>query len=249
MRTNTTLVGSAALALALSAGAAAHADTVPLDQVFQEAVAGINNATAHGPGTLTETCTNCFGAGSSASGVATLPQPSVTSTINVTAASPNTNAQAVIDFYFYISGPIGSAATINITDHGMTAVANTSNFANAYLFGNFVGTLGQACSGGPCAGTASTFAVNGNYNVSINQEYVVELFSSVSAQLGSAGAQVGTPIFTVLTPGDQIFFSAGVQNGGSIAPGVPEPATWGMMLLGFVGLGFAFRRRVIGATA
>ena len=26
------------------------------------------------------------------------------------------------------------------------------------------------------------------------------------------------------------------------APGVPEPATWGMMLLGFVGLGFAFRQ-------
>jgi hypothetical protein len=27
-----------------------------------------------------------------------------------------------------------------------------------------------------------------------------------------------------------------------IATGVPEPATWGMMLLGFVGLGFAFRQ-------
>jgi PEP-CTERM motif len=25
--------------------------------------------------------------------------------------------------------------------------------------------------------------------------------------------------------------------------GVPEPATWGMMLLGFVGLGFAFRQQ------
>jgi hypothetical protein len=26
-------------------------------------------------------------------------------------------------------------------------------------------------------------------------------------------------------------------------PGVPEPSTWALMLLGFVGLGFAFRRR------
>jgi PEP-CTERM motif len=28
----------------------------------------------------------------------------------------------------------------------------------------------------------------------------------------------------------------------SVTPGVPEPATWAMMLLGFAGLGFAFRR-------
>jgi hypothetical protein len=27
-----------------------------------------------------------------------------------------------------------------------------------------------------------------------------------------------------------------------VTPAVPEPATWGMMLLGFVGLGFAFRQ-------
>lgn len=33
--------------------------------------------------------------------------------------------------------------------------------------------------------------------------------------------------------------------GGSLTPvaAVPEPATWGMMLLGFIGLGFAFRQR------
>jgi hypothetical protein len=31
-------------------------------------------------------------------------------------------------------------------------------------------------------------------------------------------------------------------SGLSFTPGVPEPATWAMMLLGFVGLGFAFRQ-------
>jgi hypothetical protein len=30
--------------------------------------------------------------------------------------------------------------------------------------------------------------------------------------------------------------------GGGVVAGVPEPATWGMMLLGFAGLGFAFRQ-------
>jgi hypothetical protein len=29
-----------------------------------------------------------------------------------------------------------------------------------------------------------------------------------------------------------------------IGPGVPEPATWAMMLIGFAGLGFAFRRKM-----
>jgi hypothetical protein len=28
----------------------------------------------------------------------------------------------------------------------------------------------------------------------------------------------------------------------SVTPGVPEPSTWAMMLVGFAGLGFAFRR-------
>jgi PEP-CTERM motif len=34
----------------------------------------------------------------------------------------------------------------------------------------------------------------------------------------------------------------GVNFDIAATPGVPEPATWGMMLLGFVGLGFAFRQ-------
>jgi PEP-CTERM motif len=36
-----------------------------------------------------------------------------------------------------------------------------------------------------------------------------------------------------------------------VASAVPEPATWGMMLLGFIGLGFAFRqrRRMVGLAA
>jgi hypothetical protein len=51
------------------------------------------------------------------------------------------------------------------------------------------------------------------------------------------------------------FVSGGTQVGGQISRGnvllggisltqsVPEPGTWGMMLLGFGAIGFAFRRR------
>jgi hypothetical protein len=52
-------------------------------------------------------------------------------------------------------------------------------------------------------------------------------------------------------PLDQLFFSAGIPGpGGAIEDhrlfgeigAVPEPSTWAMMLLGFAGLGFAFRQ-------
>jgi hypothetical protein len=33
-------------------------------------------------------------------------------------------------------------------------------------------------------------------------------------------------------------------NGTAVIAGVPEPSTWAMMLLGFAGLGFAFRRKL-----
>jgi hypothetical protein len=54
-------------------------------------------------------------------------------------------------------------------------------------------------------------------------------------------------VFGVTNFLDQAFDSGlafdGLAIGGNpITPGVPEPATWAMMLLGFVGLGFAFRQ-------
>jgi hypothetical protein len=65
--------------------------------------------------------------------------------------------------------------------------------------------------------------------------------------------QLGNITVSTNPPGDTIVaFAADIQGwedhtgnvgGGNVTPGVPEPATWGMLLLGFVGLGFAFRQR------
>ena len=52
-------------------------------------------------------------------------------------------------------------------------------------------------------------------------------------QFVSGGTQLGGPI----TPGN--FLLGGI----SLTQSVPEPGTWGMMLLGFGAIGFAFRRR------
>jgi hypothetical protein len=52
----------------------------------------------------------------------------------------------------------------------------------------------------------------------------------------------GNPTFNSLVNGFVNFSLSNVQPFTPVAPGVPEPSTWAMMLLGFAGLGFAFRQ-------
>jgi hypothetical protein len=60
------------------------------------------------------------------------------------------------------------------------------------------------------------------------------------AQLALSTGQGGTHVlFAADIVGDG---STGPVGGSTLVAGVPEPATWGMMLLGFAGLGFAFRQ-------
>ncbi len=52
--------------------------------------------------------------------------------------------------------------------------------------------------------------------------------------------------FLAADPGYALSFSDGITNP---APGVPEPTTWAMMLVGFGGLGCLLRRRRVALTA
>jgi hypothetical protein len=70
------------------------------------------------------------------------------------------------------------------------------------------------------------------------------LFTGVSDSAFSNNVAFAGTLFTadehyLITSVGQGSFNGGID----IAVGVPEPATWGMMLLGFVGLAFAFRSR------
>jgi hypothetical protein len=55
----------------------------------------------------------------------------------------------------------------------------------------------------------------------------------------------------IATANSGAIFETGPGNSITLQAAVPEPATWGMMLLGFVGLAFAFRqrRRMVGMAA
>jgi PEP-CTERM motif len=65
---------------------------------------------------------------------------------------------------------------------------------------------------------------------------------------GGPGVASGSPLFTttfgLTTPADtQPFLLSQRVNVRSVTPGVPEPATWAMMLAGFGLMGIAIRRR------
>ena len=81
---------------------------------------------------------------------------------------------------------------------------------------------------------------------------------SVAATTTTDGLNNPTPFIGLLSDSPNItslvFFADHGDSGGygtnlgtvslnvNLHPGVPEPSTWAMMLLGFAGLGFAFRR-------
>jgi hypothetical protein len=77
------------------------------------------------------------------------------------------------------------------------------------------------------------------------------LFTGVSDSAFSTNAAFAGALFTADEHYTITSVGEGSFNGGiDISAAVPEPATWGMMLLGFVGLAFAFhkRRRVLGVA-
>lgn len=95
---------------------------------------------------------------------------------------------------------------------------------------------------GPCAGGASAFA-NLNTNIVDNQVYTVVMQIQANAS-GPINAFID-PMFTPLTTdGGQLIYSPGVFSA------TPEPAPWGVMLVGMGLTGWAIRRRQrSGATA
>jgi hypothetical protein len=73
-------------------------------------------------------------------------------------------------------------------------------------------------------------------------------FCDATSQCQSAiGMSNSSILLALIAPGlgntqDSIAESGVTQIGAATAGGVPEPSTWAMMLLGFAGLGFAFRQ-------
>jgi len=72
----------------------------------------------------------------------------------------------------------------------------------------------------------------------VNPTEVIIANGGTRGDFVSADTSNGTLFLSQLQSVDRL----GCGPGCSFTPGVPEPSTWAMMLLGFLGLGFAFRR-------
>jgi hypothetical protein len=170
-------------------------------------------------------------------------------------------ASASLTYYFEVSGPNGANALINLAANGDGAVIATGDVTEAAAVASVtVGgvLLGRACGilGTEYECTGVPFAQQTSMSVLTN--------SVISIQL-DASAQGGTGD-TTITPGDNeilnvsayadpyitidpaqpfadefsLIFSDGVGNSPST---VPEPSTWGVMLIGCLGLRAVVHRR------
>jgi hypothetical protein len=133
--------------------------------------------------------------------------------------------------YFYLYGP-GSWGPGSAT----SPTSSSGDFA-LFLGGtNFYVPIGYV-AGSPLAAT-DTFAGQTLASMGLTQgTYAYSL-------VDSSGAQVDTVTVNIDV------FTGGVTIGGTggSTGGVPEPATWGMMLLGFGAIGLVMRRQRVGAA-
>jgi PEP-CTERM motif len=128
-------------------------------------------------------------------------------------------------------------ATAGITLHTLDIALSSSLSFDYSPTGNANGAAGELVVGGVADGACCVI-----FNPPSN-DFWLQILTFTTApvfnQLGYSQSSTGTQslFFTDLTNG-----GSGSVTVQSVTPGVPEPSTWAMMLLGFAGLGFAFRR-------
>jgi PEP-CTERM motif len=100
------------------------------------------------------------------------------------------------------------------------------------------GTSNVTATLGPSSSASGGWTLSASpVTVNLDTPYEVELSVALTGSYLVDGTAYVDPIITP-SASDEIFFSPGIANG------VPEPSTWAMMIVGFVGLGFlALRRR------
>jgi hypothetical protein len=211
-------LGAAALAYGTAANAAA---TISL-QVFDGAtLIGSVSGILGGFATVSGSDANFSSFSVTANGVPVVPSPDF-ATLTIDAQS--------------VSG--GHTLTVLATQQGLTGFPSgllASSFAANYLVGganvtsvainNFIDAgNGAFALTTPIGAHTFTGGVNGS-------------FGPINTAVAGLTTFSETEQFIITYTG-----AADVQANSQISSAVPEPATWGMLLLGFAGLAFAFRR-------
>jgi PEP-CTERM motif len=150
-----------------------------------------------------------------------------------------------VTYNFVVQGPSGVVPIIvtGSGSEGGTSTGVDANFnsldAALQVSGPGVSVLNYFPQGGP-----GSFTLNNTSSYQANQSYQIQMIAEGAANAGYGGsasffANVD-PVFkidpTFANANEySLLFSPGVGN--SVSP-VPLPSTWGMMLMGLIGLGF-----------
>jgi len=131
---------------------------------------------------------------------------------------------------------------------------STAFDAFAFSFSDKVATVTSIVDNGPGTFTSSPVATGQDGLGTFKQGITNTATGGTTLSFTALNEVLANLTVSTIPPGDTIaLFAADVAGGGGtgntgnigggVVAGVPEPATWGMMLLGFVGLGFAFRQQ------
>jgi PEP-CTERM motif len=131
---------------------------------------------------------------------------------------------------------IGSAVRYVVTPFTVS-VSGNYNFFNATGYDSYLGIHRNAFS--PANGLLNAIAYNDDFNGTLDGGFAnLALLAGVSYFAISTGfdsPDFGAFSLTVNGPGNIVRIGGG--------GGVPEPATWAMLIFGFAGIGAALRRR------
>lgn len=248
MKRNDAILGAAALGASLAAWPAwSNAPALPGYQVIAQSA-------------------NCVGCVDS---IVLAPEPQAEARVS---GAGNLQAQAIFKYFFEVSAPADETVSVNIFA-ALSASETLYNASSANVLAEL--TVGEesptpailrtdavSCDvSGACqtvfngAALAATPATD-NFTISVLTNQLYYLLISTQAQIAthssnqiSSGDAVVDPTISI-DPGSRAQFPGlGLELspfvGNSSAGGVPEPATWGFMILGFALLGVALRRRAI----
>jgi PEP-CTERM motif len=167
-------------------------------------------------------------------------------TYNINISDPNNPTNSIVGT-ITTDGALGTLVTNDFVSWDLQLnIGAKSGRDNGPLFANSDKTLGGAFT------TTSQFFIDMDPTKTGNQSLVIltDLIASfVAYDYGINDPRNGikitindfnSPIVTALIPLPQ----GGLAGVNPLAPAVPEPSTWAMMILGFAGIGFmAFRRK------
>ena len=269
-----TLLSVAVLVLyglsARNASAVTIVNTTPVPNAIAQETMDLNTQSAlaiqNGIGTLNYNSNpGCAAAGASCYATTTLNGPAGGPAVIVNINQNGTGGGNVnyAEIYYYVtyngSGPVSiqMSDTLNATGSARAQAYFGLAPANLSFSGPLspgLGYIGQdgstnnnlpllynltdcvgGCINGVGVNSGTPLGNINNVNMTSGLTYLVDIWVEVSPANSVASAELD-PTFTA--PNGSFIFSAGVQSA------IPEPSTWAMMILGFVGLGFmAYRRK------